>query len=123
MEVRNVVIIGSGPAGLTAAIYASRANLKPLCIEGWAAGGQLMITNDVENYPGFPASVTGPELMKLFREQAVRFGTEMITADATKIDFSARPFKVWVEDDLHLGETIIVSTGASAKWLDIPTEK
>jgi thioredoxin reductase (NADPH) len=119
----KVVIIGSGPAGLTAAIYASRANLKPLCIEGWAAGGQLMITNDVENYPGFPAAVTGPELMKLFREQAVRFGTAMITADVTKIDFSARPFKVWVEDDLHLGDTIIVSTGASAKWLDLPTEK
>ena len=123
MSSRNVVIIGSGPAGLTAAIYASRANLKPLCIEGWAAGGQLMITNDVENYPGFPEAVTGPELMKLFRQQAVRFGTEMITADVTKIDFSQRPFKVWVEDDLHLGDTIIVSTGASAKWLDIPTEK
>jgi thioredoxin reductase (NADPH) len=82
-----------------------------------------MITNDVENYPGFPAAVTGPELMKLFREQAMRFGTEMITADVTKIDFSERPFKVWVEDDLHTGDTIIISTGASAKWLDIPTEK
>lgn len=119
----KVVIIGSGPAGLTAAIYASRANLEPLCIEGWAAGGQLMITNDVENYPGFPKGITGPELMKEFRDQAVRFGTEMITADATKVDFSTRPFKVWVEDDLHTGDAVIITTGASAKWLDLPSEK
>jgi len=119
----KVVIIGSGPAGLTAAIYASRANLKPLCIEGWSAGGQLMITNDVENYPGFPKGITGPELMKEFRDQAVRFGTSMVTADVTKVDFSSRPFKVWVEDDLFTGDSIIISTGASARWLDIPTEK
>ncbi len=119
----KVVIIGSGPAGLTAAIYASRANLKPLCIEGWSAGGQLMITNDVENYPGFPKGITGPELMKEFRDQAVRFGTDMVTADVTKVDFSERPFKVWVEDDLYLGDSVIISTGASARWLDIPTEK
>ena len=120
---RKVVIIGSGPAGLTAAIYAARANLEPLCIEGWSAGGQLMITNDVENYPGFPKGITGPELMKEFREQAVRFGTEMVTADVTQVDFSARPFKVWVEEDLYTADTIIVSTGASARWLDIPTEE
>ncbi len=119
----KVVIIGSGPAGLTAAIYASRANLKPLCIEGWSAGGQLMITNDVENYPGFPKGITGPELMKEFRDQAVRFGTSMVTADVTKVDFSSRPFKVWVEDDLYTGDAVIISTGASARWLDIPTEK
>lgn len=119
----KVVIIGSGPAGLTAAIYASRANLKPLCIEGWSAGGQLMITNDVENYPGFPKGITGPELMKEFRDQAVRFGTDMVTADVTKVDFSQRPFKVWVEDDLYLGDSVIISTGASARWLDLPSEK
>ncbi len=119
----RVLIIGSGPAGLTAAIYAARANLKPLCIEGWSAGGQLMITNDVENYPGFPEAVTGPELMKKFREQAARFGTEFVTADVTKIDFAQRPFKVWVEDDLYTADSVIVSTGASARWLEIETEK
>ena len=119
----KLVIVGSGPAGLTAAIYAARANLKPLCIEGWSAGGQLMITNDVENYPGFPKGITGPELMKEFRDQATRFGTEMITADVTKVDFSARPFKVWVEEDLHTADAVIITTGASAKWLDIPSEK
>ncbi len=95
----KILILVSGPAGLTAAIYASRANLKPLCIEGWQAGGQLMITTDVENYPGFPEGVTGPELMKLFRDQAERFGTTFVTADATKVDFSQRPFKIWVEED------------------------
>jgi thioredoxin reductase (NADPH) len=119
----KVVIIGSGPAGLTAAIYAARANLKPLCIEGWSAGGQLMITNDVENYPGFPKGITGPELMKEFREQAVRFGTAMVTADVTKIDFSKRPFEMWVDDDLYTGDSVIISTGATAKYLDIPSEK
>ncbi|MBK7401283.1 MAG: thioredoxin-disulfide reductase [Myxococcales bacterium] len=119
----KVLIIGSGPAGLTAAIYAARANLKPLCIEGWAAGGQLMITNDVENYPGFPKAITGPELMKEFRAQAERFGTVLVTADVTKIDFSARPFKAWVEDDLYTADSVIVSTGATARWLDLPSEK
>jgi thioredoxin reductase (NADPH) len=119
----RVLIIGSGPAGLTAAIYAARANLKPLCIEGWSAGGQLMITNDVENYPGFPEAVTGPELMKKFREQAARFGTEFVTADVTKIDFGQRPLKVWVEDDLYTADSVIVSTGASARWLEIESEK
>lgn len=119
----RVLIIGSGPAGLTAAIYAARANLKPLCIEGWSAGGQLMITNDVENYPGFPEAATGPELMKRFRDQAARFGTEFVTADVTQIDFSQRPFKVWVEEDLYTADAVIVSTGASARWLEIETEK
>ncbi len=119
----KVVIIGSGPAGLTAAIYASRANLKPLCIEGWSAGGQLMITNDVENYPGFPKGITGPELMKEFRAQAERFGTDFVTADVTKIEFGKRPFEVWVEDDLYTADAVIVSTGASARWLELPSEK
>jgi thioredoxin reductase (NADPH) len=119
----KVLIIGSGPAGLTAAIYAARANLKPMCIEGWSAGGQLMITNDVENYPGFPEGITGPELMKHFRAQAVRFGTAIVTADVTKIDFSQRPFKSWVEDDLYTSDTVIVTTGATAKYLEIPSEK
>ena len=119
----RVLIIGSGPAGLTAAIYAARANLKPMCIEGWSAGGQLMITNDVENYPGFPKGITGPELMKEFRAQAERFGTAFVTADVTKIDFSSRPFKSWVDDDLYTADSVIVSTGASARWLDIPSEK
>src|SRR5215475_14433231 len=99
---RNMIIIGSGPAGLTAAIYAARANLQPLLIEGFSAGGlipggQLMFTTDVENYPGFPEKVTGQELMGRFREQAKHQGTEIITADVTKVDFSSRPFKVWVE--------------------------
>ena len=109
--VRNVVIIGSGPAGLTACIYAARANLKPLCIEGFNAGGlipggQLMFTTDVENYPGFPEKVTGQELMQRFRDQAEHQGTEIITADVTKVDLSKRPFKVWVGDDerAHLAE-------------------
>src|SRR5258708_31708746 len=110
----RLVIIGSGPAGLTAAIYAARANLAPLCIEGWSAGGQLMITNDVENYPGFPKGITGPELMKEFRDQAARFGTKFVTADVTKIDFCERPFKAWVEEDLYVGDSVIISTGASA---------
>jgi thioredoxin reductase (NADPH) len=126
----KLIIIGSGPAGLTAAIYASRAELKPLCIEGGfvqgdpshVPGGQLMITSDVENYPGFPESVTGPELMERFRKQAERFGTEFITDDATKVDFSRRPFGVWVHDDAYEADAVIISTGAKAKWLGIPAE-
>jgi thioredoxin reductase (NADPH) len=123
----KVVIIGSGPAGLTAAIYASRANLKPLCIEGMSMGGppggQLMITNDVENYPGFPKGVTGPELMKLFRDQAERFGTAFVTNDVEKVDFSSRPFKMWVEDELYTADCVIISTGATAQYLGIPSEE
>ncbi len=119
----KVVIIGSGPAGLTAAIYAARAALEPLMIEGFERGGQLMLTTDVENYPGFPDGIMGPDLMEQFRKQAERFGTKIISSDVTKTDFSHRPFKVWVNDDLHEAEAVIISTGASARWLGVPGEE
>jgi thioredoxin reductase (NADPH) len=118
----KVLIIGSGPAGLTAAIYAARADLAPLMIEGMERGGQLMLTTDVENYPGFPEGIMGPELMDGMRKQAERFGTRIVSSDVTKVDLSERPFKVWVGDELHESETLIVSTGASARWLGIPGE-
>lgn len=120
---RDIIIIGSGPAGLTAAIYSARANLKPLLFEGYQAGGQLMITTDVENYPGFPDGIMGPELMELWRKQAERFGTELITKDVTKVDFAANPKKVWVGNDLYEAKTIIISTGATAKLLGLANEK
>ena len=119
----KVIIIGSGPAGLTAAVYAARADLSPLMIEGVGAGGQLMLTTDVENYPGFPDGVMGPELMELFRKQAVRFGTRIVTSDVTKVDLRSRPFGVWVGDDEYRARSIIVSTGASARWLGVPGEE
>jgi thioredoxin reductase (NADPH) len=119
----KLIIIGSGPAGLTAAIYASRANLAPLMIEGVAAGGQLMLTTDVENYPGFPDGIMGPELMELFKKQAVRFGTRIITSDVSRVDLSQRPFRVSVGSDEYNTESIIVATGASARWLDVPGEE
>ncbi len=122
-NVEKVIIVGSGPAGLTAAVYSSRANLKPLMIEGEEAGGQLMITSDVENYPGFAQGVTGPELMAEMRKQAERFGTRFITRNATRVDLSSRPFKVWVGDELHLGKTVIVATGASAMYLGLESER
>jgi thioredoxin reductase (NADPH) len=127
-EVRNVIIIGSGPAGLTACIYAARANLKPLCFEGFNAGGlipggQLMFTTEVENYPGFVDSITGPDLMTRFRGQAERQGTELITDDVSKVDFSERPFKVWVDDDLYLAKTVIIATGARANYLGLESEE
>lgn len=120
---RNVIIIGSGPAGYTAALYTSRANLHPLLFEGHQPGGQLMITTDVENYPGFPAGVTGPEMMDLFRRQAVRFGTEIVSENVIRVDFSDAPFRVWAGDTEYQSRTIIIATGASAKWLDLPAEK
>jgi thioredoxin reductase (NADPH) len=121
--IENMIIIGSGPAGLTAAVYAARANLKPLMIEGEEAGGQLMITTEVENFPGFEHGITGPDLISVMRKQAERFGTRFITRNVTKVDFSARPFKVFIGDKLHLAKTVIVSTGASAKLLGLPSEK
>ena len=120
---RKVIIIGSGPAGLTAAIYAGRANLNPLVFEGNQPGGQLTITTDVENYPGFPEGVQGPEMMELFRKQAQRFGAETKMKHVSRVDFSERPFKVWVNDDLFFGDSIIISTGASAKTLGLDSEK
>ena len=125
-DIRNVIIIGSGPAGYTAALYASRANLNPLQFTGAAPnleGGQLMITTEVENYPGFPKGIQGPELMVLFKEQAARFGTEMLAQNVDKVDFSQRPFKVWSDGKEYQANTIIVATGANAKWLGIPSEK
>ncbi len=125
-DVRNVLIIGSGPAGLTAAIYAARANLNPLCIEGSVMGGipggQLMITTTVENYPGFPEGITGPDLMGKWREQAARFGTEIITADVDRVDFSSRPFKAYVGGTEYQAKTIIIATGAKAKWIGLESE-
>jgi thioredoxin reductase (NADPH) len=120
---RKVAIIGSGPAGLTAAIYAARANLEPLVIAGNVPMGQLMITSDVENYPGFPHGVQGPELMQHFREQAERFGSTIIDRDATRVDFGQRPFRIWVRDDEYRADAVIVATGASALWLGLPSEE
>jgi thioredoxin reductase (NADPH) len=122
-NIENVIIIGSGPAGLTAATYTARARMNPLMIEGEEAGGQLMITTDVENYPGFEHGVTGPELIAVMRKQAERFGTRFITRNVTKVDFSARPFTVSVGTTVYKAKSIIISTGASAKLLGLPTEK
>ncbi len=132
MEAETLVILGSGPAGYTAALYSSRANLKPLLLEGEAdsskrielPGGQLMITTDVENYPGFPEGVKGPELMDLFRRQAERFGTRIETAWVERVDFSKRPFRLWGDGGREwTARAVIIATGASAKWLDLPSEK
>ena len=120
---RDVIIIGSGPAGLTAAVYTARAGLNPLVIEGLQPGGQLTITSEVENYPGFPEGIQGPQLMDQMRAQAERFGSEHLYDLVTKVDFSASPFKVWVGETLHEARTVILSTGASARWMGLDAEQ
>jgi thioredoxin reductase (NADPH) len=122
-DVRDLIIIGGGPAGYTAALYAARANLQPLVIEGFNWGGQLMITSDVENYPGYPEGVMGPEMMAQFRRQAERFDVEFVTDDVTRVDFSERPFGVWVEGQEYRANAVIVATGASARWLGLAGEQ
>lgn len=128
MSVEKVAIIGSGPAGLTACIYAARADLKPVCFEGYNAGGlipggQLMFTTEVENYPGFPRGVMGPEMMKAFRDQAERFGTRFIRDDVVKMDFGRRPFVVQGHDDTIQAHAVIIATGARANWLNLENEQ
>jgi thioredoxin reductase (NADPH) len=122
-DVRRVIIIGGGPAGYTAALYAARGDLHPLVIEGFLWGGQLMITSDVENYPGYAEGVLGPQMMQDLRRQAERFGAEFLTDDVTRVDFSERPFRVWVGDDEYRAESVIVTTGASARQLGLESER
>ena len=121
-QVHKVIIIGSGPAGYTAALYTSRALLKPLLFAGYASGGQLMLTSDVENYPGYPQGIMGPEIMSDFRKQAEKFGTEIVDKDVSSVDLSSRPFKVTVENEDFFSESIIISTGAEARWLGAENE-
>ncbi len=120
---RELIVIGGGPAGYTAALYSARANLRPLVIEGFQWGGQLMITSDVENYPGYPDGVLGPEMMQEFRYQAERFGAEFLTDDATRVEFSERPFRVWVGDDEYRADAVVVATGATARQLGLESER
>ena len=122
-EIRDVIIIGGGPAGYTAALYAARGNLRPLVFEGFAFGGQLMITSDVENYPGFVDGIMGPELMATMRSQAERFGAELVADDVTRVDFSQRPFRVEVGDQVHLANSVIVATGATARQLGLESSR
>ena len=121
-DVRELIVVGGGPAGYTAALYAARSNLSPLVIEGFAFGGQLMITSDVENYPGFRDGIMGPELMATMRAQAERFGAEMLSDDVTRVDFSSRPFRVYVGDDEYQAKAVIVATGATARQLGLESE-
>jgi thioredoxin reductase (NADPH) len=122
-EIHELIIVGGGPAGYTAALYAARADLSPLVIEGFQWGGQLMITSDVENYPGYPDGIMGPKMMEDFRRQAERFGAKFVTDDVTKVDFSERPFRVWVDKDEYRAQAVIVATGASARWLGLESEE
>src|SRR5690242_10289698 len=119
----RLVIVGSGPAGYTAALYAARANLSPLLFEGIQPGGQLTITSDVENYPGFPEGILGPELMEKFKKQAERFGAKFMIGSVTKVDFSKKPFKIWIDSNEVQAQSVIVASGASARWLGIEAEK
>jgi thioredoxin reductase (NADPH) len=123
INIRELIILGSGPAGLTAAIYAARANLKPLVITGLPPGGQLMLASEVENYPGFPDGIPGPELMNRMRKQAERFGADLLEYDATSVNFLSYPFEVKVEDEVYKAKAIIIATGASAKWLGLESEQ
>jgi thioredoxin reductase (NADPH) len=122
-DLSDVIIIGGGPAGYTAAIYAARAGLEPLVLEGFGAGGQLMLTTDVENYPGFPEGVQGPALMQQLRQQAERFGARIESLDVIKTEFSAHPFRVWTDEGEHKSRSIIIATGASARWLGLDSEE
>ena len=122
-EIRKVIIIGSGPAGFTAALYAARANLSPLVLAGVKWGGQLMLTTDVENYPGFPQGILGPDLMQLFRKQAERFGAEILNEDVSAVDFKSRPFKITADGKTYQTQSVIIATGAEAQWLNLPNEQ
>lgn len=119
----KLIVIGSGPAGWTAAVYAARAEMSPVVIEGRVPGGQLMLTTEVENFPGFPVGIQGPELMEIMKKQAERFGTKIISDNVERVDFSVHPFKVWTADKEYEAESIIVATGATAKWLNVPGEQ
>jgi thioredoxin reductase (NADPH) len=121
-DIRNMIVIGSGPAGFTAALYAARANLEPLVLKGVEAGGQLMLTTDVENYPGFADGILGPELMDQMEKQSARFGAEILPVHVTRVDLSSRPYRVWAGDQEWRARTVVIATGATAKWLDVAGE-